>query len=75
MLLFGAAGNENVVEVDENEGDAVKDAIHQPLKRLGGVLEPKGHAEELLEPERSDDSCLRDVRRCYRDRAPSPPWR
>ena len=67
VLLFGVAGNKNIVEVDENEGNAAKDAIHQPLKRLGGVLEPKGHAEELPEPEGRDDSRLGDVRRCYGD--------
>ena len=67
VLLFGAAGNENVVEVDENEGDVAKDAIHQPLKCLGGILEPKGHAEKLPEPEGSDDGRLGDVCRCYGD--------
>ena len=59
MLLFGAAGNENIVEVDENEGNAAKDAIHQPLKCLGGVLEPK---EELPEPEGRDESRIVYVR-------------
>ena len=47
MLLFGAAGKENIGEVDKNEGNAAKDAIHQPLKRLGGVLEPKENSQSL----------------------------
>ena len=67
VLLFGAAGNENIVEVDENKGNAAEDAIPQPLKCLGGVLGPKGHAEELPEPEGCDDSCLGDVGRCHGD--------
>ena len=67
VLLFGAASNENIIKVDENEGNAAKCVIHQPLKRLGSVLEPKGHAEELPEPEWRDNSRLGDVRRCYRD--------
>ena len=61
MLLFSVAGDENVVEVDKNEGDAAEDAIHQPLECLGGILEPEGHAEELPEPEGSDDGRLGDV--------------
>ena len=61
VLLFGAAGDENIVEVDKNEGNISEDAIHQPLECLGGILEPKGHAEELPEPEGSDDGRFGDV--------------
>ena len=61
VLLFGAAGDENIVEVDKNEGNILEDAIHQPLECLGGILEPKGHAEELPEPEGSDDGRFGDV--------------
>ena len=65
MLLCSATGDEDVVKVDENEGDVTEDAIHEPLKCLGGILEPKGHAEKLPEPERSDDGRLGDICRSY----------
>ena len=32
MLLFGVAGNQDVIEVDETEGDTMEDAVHQPLE-------------------------------------------
>ena len=67
VLLFGVAGDKDVVQVDEDEGDAVEDAVHQPLECLGGILETKGHAEELPEPEGSDDGRLGDVGQCNRD--------
>ena len=60
MLLFGAAGDENVVEVDKSEGDVVEDAI---LECLSSILEPKRHTKELPEPE----GRLGDVSLCYRD--------
>ena len=39
MLLFGVAGDEDVIQVDEDKRDAMDDAIHQPLVCLGGILE------------------------------------
>ena len=67
MLLFGVAGDEDVIQVDEDKRDGMDDAIHQPLVCLGGVLETKGHAEELPEPKRSDDGRLGDICRHNRD--------
>ncbi len=67
MLLFGVAGDEDVIQVDEDERDATEDAIHQPLEHLGGILETKGHAEELPETKRSDDGRLGDICRHNRD--------
>ena len=67
VLLFGVAGDKDVVQVDEDEGDAAEDAIHQPLECLGGILETKGHAEELPEPKGSDDGRLGDVGQCDGD--------
>ena len=67
MLLFGVAGDEDVIQVDEDERDATEDAVHQPLECLGGVLKTKGHAEELPDPKGSDDGHLGDICRHNRD--------
>ena len=67
VLTFGAAGDENVIEVDKNEGDVAEDAIHQSLECLSSILEPKRHTKELPEPEGRDDGRLGDVSLCYRD--------
>ena len=67
MLLFGVAGDEDVIQVDEDERDATEDAVHQPLVCLGSVLETKGHAEELPESKGSDDGRLWDICRHNRD--------
>ena len=44
----------------------MEDAIHRPLECLGGVLETKGHAEELPEPKGSDNGRLGDI--CHHNR-------
>ena len=33
--------DEDVVQVDKGVGDVRQEAVHQALKRLGGVLQPK----------------------------------
>ena len=50
VLLFSVAGNENIVEVDENKGNAAKDAIHQPLKTWSAFLSPKGMRRNSQSP-------------------------
>ena len=51
MLLLSPAGNQDVIQIGEDEGNAPKNTVHQPLECQGGILKPEGHAEELLEPE------------------------
>ena len=41
---LAAAGDKNVVQVDEDERQAAADHVHESLKSLGRVLEPKRHA-------------------------------
>ena len=67
MLLFSVAGDEDVIQVNEDERDATEDAVHQPLECLGSVLETKGHAEELPELKGSNDGRLGDICRHNRD--------
>ena len=63
-LLFSLAGDKDVIQKGEDEGDVTKNSIHQPLESLGGVLKPEGHAEEFPESKGSDDGRFRDVCRC-----------
>ena len=67
MIMFSVAGDEDVIQVDEDKSDATEDAVYQPLECLGGVLETKGHAEELPEPKGSDDGRLGDICRHNRN--------
>ena len=67
VLLFTQAGDKDVVQIGEDDGDAMKNAVHQPLECLGDVLKPEVHAEELPESKGSDDSHLRDVCLCDRN--------
>ena len=50
MVREVCAGHEDVIEVDEHEGNPAKDAVHQPLESLGGILEAEGHAKKLHKP-------------------------
>ena len=46
MLLGVGAGDEDIINVHEKEFlKAATDFVHESLKRLCGVFEPKGHAE------------------------------
>ena len=40
---------------------AVEHLIDESLECLSSVPQPKGHSHKLKQPERSSDSCLRDV--------------
>ena len=60
-------GHQNVVEIDEDEGQAAKHPVHQPLESLGGIFEPKGHPEELKKLEWRDDGRLLNVIFVHRD--------
>ena len=50
VLLFSLAGDKDVIQIGEDEGDAPKNAVHQPLESLGSVLKPEGHEEEAQSP-------------------------
>ena len=67
LLWLSPAGNKDVIQIGEDEEDAPKNIVYQPLQCLGGILKPKGHAEELPEHEGSDDGRVWDVCQCNRD--------
>ena len=58
VLLAGLACHQDVVDVDEDEVQAVEDPVHVPLERHPRVLEPEGHPQELEEAEGCDDGGL-----------------
>ena len=63
VLIAASTCNQDVVQVDEEEVQVLEDGVHESLERLGGILKPEGHAEELKEAKRGDDCGLRDVLR------------
>ena len=54
-------GNEDIVQIDENEGKSTEDAVHQTLECLGRILKTKGHSQEFKEPKRRNNGGLRNV--------------
>ena len=58
VLLAGLAGHQNVVDVDEDEVQAVEDPVHVPLEGHPRVLESEGHAQGLVEAKGGDDEVL-----------------
>ena len=50
--------DKNVVQVDEGVEDVRQEAVHQALKRLGGVLQPKWHEDVLIQAKWGDDCHL-----------------
>ena len=52
---------------DKRKIHLTKKTAHQALERLGGVLQPERHPEELEEPEGGGDGGLRDVVGSHRD--------
>lgn len=72
VLFRRGAGNEDVVEVDEDKRESVADSIHEALESLASVLESKGHAEKLEEAKRRDDCSLGYVVRSHGDLVVAP---
>ena len=60
VLLVGLAGHKDVIDVDEDEAQAVENLVHEPLEGHPGILESKRHAQELKEAKGCDDSGLGD---------------
>ncbi len=52
VLLQAVAGDDDVIQVAEDEGEVLEDAVHEVLEGLGGVAEAKGHEEVLEQTER-----------------------
>ena len=67
VLLGISAGDQDVIEVDEQEVEALAHGVHEPLKGLCCVPESERGPEELIEAEMCDDSRFVDVLLCHRD--------
>ena len=52
------AGNEDVIQVNEDKRQAPQDAVHQSLEGLGRVFKAKRHSDELVEPKGGDNRRL-----------------
>ena len=61
MLGFRFAGDQNVIQVYENELQISAHRIHETLERLGRILESHWHSQKLEKAKRRDDSCFGDV--------------
>jgi hypothetical protein len=61
VFRSGPAGDNDVIQIGENEIKATEYPVHSPLKGVAGVAKAKGHAEELEEAERSNYRRLLNV--------------
>ncbi len=58
MLLLVSAGDDNVVKVDEDEGESRQDPVNHALEDVARIAQPEGHAAKLEQPEWCADGCL-----------------
>ena len=61
VLLQAVAGDDDVVQVAEDEGQVLEDAVHEALEGLGCVAEAEGHEEVLEQTKWRNDRRLGDV--------------
>ena len=55
MCLSVWAGYQDVIQVDQDKGEACQDTVNEPLECHSGVFKTKRHSEELKQPKRGDD--------------------
>ena len=72
--MFGlvAAGNQDVIQVDESARYILEHMVHEPLEHLGTVLHAERHPEIFEQAEPGDDGRLPDVLGVHRDLMISP---
>ena len=63
VFIAVSACHQDVIQIHEEEIQVLEDGVHESLERLGGILKPKWHTEELKKAEWSDYRGLRDVLR------------
>jgi hypothetical protein len=61
MLLTGWAENEEIIEVNKEEGKGTEKGVHEALESLCSIFEAKRHEIELKEAKGSYYCCLWDV--------------
>ena len=67
VFNFVATGDENVVQVDENETEIPEYLVHQALKSLSAVLHAERHPQVFEQPKGGYDCRLLDIRRVHGD--------
>lgn len=55
------AGHRDLVNIDKGERKSLQDTVHELLKGLGCIVQPKWHSKELPEAEGCRHSCLVDI--------------
>ena len=65
VLLRGAAGDDVVVEVGEDEGQVAEEHVHEPLEGLRGVAEAERHEQVFKEAERRYNGRFWNVSRVH----------
>ncbi len=61
MLLFRVAGNNDVIQVYEDEVQTTQNPVHVSLESVAGISESKSHPEELPQSKRRNDGRLGNV--------------
>jgi hypothetical protein len=61
MFLQGAAGDEMVVQVCEDEGEVAKQLVHEALEELSSICQTERHKQIFKQPEGGDDGGLLNV--------------
>lgn len=61
VLLWGRAGNEEVIDVCVAEVESLEHLVDEALERLSGVTQPKRHPQKLEKTEGCCDGCLGDI--------------
>ena len=52
---------QDVINVNKCKVQTLEDAVHQALKGLCSIFQPKGHSEEFKQTKRCDYGCSGDV--------------
>ena len=61
VLLLTLTGHQDVVHINEDKTEVVKDPVHHALERLGRVPETKWHTQEFPQPKRGNYCSLRNI--------------
>jgi hypothetical protein len=61
MFLQGAAGDEMVIQVCEDEREVAKQLVHEALEGLSCICQTERHKQIFKQPKGGDDGGLLDV--------------
>lgn len=70
--VWGRGSNEDVINIDFDEFQALRHVVHKSLKRFGSVSEAKIHFGEFKQPEWCRNGCYQDFLGSYKDLVERP---